>query len=89
MVTYHFLLYLFCHQTPLQFSIIHSLYYYIRILPVYDVLQDVEAANEKLDLVTVDMERINRVHQEIGKTFLKRDLPLSELQEENVIEQEL
>lgn len=63
--------------------------YYIRILPVYDVLQDVEAANEKLDLVTVDIERIKRVHQEIGKTFLKRDLPLSELQEENVIEQEL
>jgi len=43
--------------------------YYIRILPIYDVLQDVEVASEKFDLVTIDIERIKHVHQEIGKTL--------------------
>ena len=62
--------------------------YHIRVLPVYDVLQDVDTASEKYDLVPADIERIKRVHQEIGKTFLKRNLPLTELQEEYVIEQE-
>lgn len=59
--------------------------YHIRVLPIYDVLQDIEAASEKYDLVAADIERIKRVHQETGKTFLKRDLPLTELQEEYMI----
>ena len=60
--------------------------YHIRVLPIYDVLQDVEAASEKYDLVAADIERMKRVHQEIGKTLLNRDLPLTELQMEYKIE---
>lgn len=63
--------------------------YNIRVIPVYDVLQDVAVASDKYDLLPADIERIKRVHQEVGKTFLNRDLDLTELQAEYVIEQEL
>lgn len=60
--------------------------YNIRVLPVYDVLSDLNSASEKYSLSGADIERIKRVHQETGQIFLKRDLPLTELQQEYVIE---
>ena len=60
--------------------------YNIRVLPVYDVLSDLGSASEKYSLSAADIERIKRVHQETGQIFLNRELSLTELQQEYVIE---
>lgn len=59
--------------------------YLIRVLPVYDVLKDIEGSKETFNLSNNDIERIKKVHIETTKMILNEEIPLSELQEKYVI----
>lgn len=54
----------------------------VRTIPVYSVIKNFEAGGNMYDLQKKDIDRVKRVHQELAKRLLNKDIPFTQLQEE-------